>query len=59
MWVGRSEEEEEDMVMRVEHARSPLRCPPVAETRRGGDEEMRRRGGEGSRYYLLLLDMAY
>jgi len=32
------------MVMRVEHARSPLRCPPVAETRRG-DEAMRRRGG--------------
>lgn len=42
------------MVMRVEHARSPLCCTPAQETwRRDG------RMGGGVQYYLLLLDMAY
>lgn len=61
-WAGLSEEHVMEgggwvaMVMRAEHARSPLGCTPAQGW--GGDVRGGGRGG-GLQYYLLLLDMAY
>lgn len=63
-WAGLSEEDMMEgggwvaMVMRVEHARSPLGCTPVEETWRK-DGKVGGGGRGGVQYYLLLFDMAY